>query len=629
MLPQQLTGSGVTVYIHFTDGSFIKIPLKGEWKAGTTKTYKISNTNSNWEYVLTADSPKAAAYNEDHTDSYKVTSYRRASDGTLQPVKWHVVGYSTDNGKTWNNNLPQWFISLSKTEGNGGTDAESGTASLSKAEVIDLLNKRNRELREAPARGTPENPYDLSMHDVYGNPTLRNTANCYVISAPGFYQIPLVYGNAIKDGKDNPSAYTAGEIIEETDFDSANKMFASTAWDGGPAGEVLRDFIVGGIPPTREKKITDPWIFPFDWKYRVKGRVEWLDEKDLIHPIKQPWHSPFIYKIDASNRKMETYFVFEVKREKIRNGNLVFSVNANSGFSAWSWHLWFTTVDALKTITTTDERGHSYSFTAENIGTKYTKWEGTDYSTPRSIKVKVEQDIANNNIKKEAIITIIQNPHVLSSEGYSTLYQWGRKDPFPATKLTPLTSPEFISGDLGLHIISTIINPAQYYWPYPGIQSLGGVLKMGEHRYYNLWSANSGRLAPNYDPVQKTIYDPCPVGFKVPPSRAFDFVGISNNIKYDKQLMEKNNGFYFWTNKDKNATIYFPKTEFSYWKLASNVLGVTQTAFPTYYWTAGAAPVNAAYCLGMGKSDGPSQDCFSNTIAFRYEGGYVRPVVDR
>ena len=35
----------------------------------------------------------------------------------------------------------------------------------------------------------------------------RSTANCYVISAPGYYCIPLVYGNAIKNGRDNPSSY--------------------------------------------------------------------------------------------------------------------------------------------------------------------------------------------------------------------------------------------------------------------------------------------------------------------------------------------------------------------------------------------------------------------------------------
>ena len=47
MIPQELTGKGVTVYVHCTDGTTITAPLKGEWKAGTTRTYKLSQTNSN------------------------------------------------------------------------------------------------------------------------------------------------------------------------------------------------------------------------------------------------------------------------------------------------------------------------------------------------------------------------------------------------------------------------------------------------------------------------------------------------------------------------------------------------------------------------------------------------------
>ena len=40
-----------------------------------------------------------------------------------------------------------------------------------------------------------------------GAATVENTANSYVISAPGVYMFPLVYGNAIKDGATNASAY--------------------------------------------------------------------------------------------------------------------------------------------------------------------------------------------------------------------------------------------------------------------------------------------------------------------------------------------------------------------------------------------------------------------------------------
>ena len=48
---------------------------------------------------------------------------------------------------------------------------------------------------------------DLSLMDIYGNTVSRTTANCYVVSKPGFYKIPMVYGNAIKNGATNRDSY--------------------------------------------------------------------------------------------------------------------------------------------------------------------------------------------------------------------------------------------------------------------------------------------------------------------------------------------------------------------------------------------------------------------------------------
>lgn len=45
----------------------------------------------------------------------------------------------------------------------------------------------------------------------------------------------------------------------------------------------------------------------------------------------------------------------------------------------------------------------------------------------------------------------------------------------------------------------------------------------GDRLYYNLWSMeNVDRdTTPNDDEVVKTVYDPCPAGFHLPPSNAF------------------------------------------------------------------------------------------------------------
>ena len=203
MIPQVLTGNSVTAYVHFTDNTEITATLKGEWKAGTTRTLKLSELNSNWAYNITATNPSAAAYDQTTTDNYGITSYRTAPDGTQQAVPWKVVGYSVDNGANWTTVKPTWLTALSAESGNGGTAADQGTATLTK-DITDLLAKRNNELKTATPLGSTSNPYDLSTK---GGSVVRSTANSYLISAPGVYRIPLVYGNAIKNGNDNPSSY--------------------------------------------------------------------------------------------------------------------------------------------------------------------------------------------------------------------------------------------------------------------------------------------------------------------------------------------------------------------------------------------------------------------------------------
>ena len=200
MVPQMLTGKNVEVRIHFTDGTEVKVPLTGEWEPGVTKTYKLSRLQSNWEYVLTASSPAPIDYKTSVTGNYGITSYRQAPDGTQQPVAWEVVGYdgNNDGNYTMTQEDKAWLTSLSKTEGTGGMFEEKGQATVNNTgAIINLLEQRNNNLRNAPRKGNIGKEYDLSTHLADGTKTAMTTANCYVISAPGYYKLPLVFGNAM------------------------------------------------------------------------------------------------------------------------------------------------------------------------------------------------------------------------------------------------------------------------------------------------------------------------------------------------------------------------------------------------------------------------------------------------
>ena len=552
MIPQMLTGKGVTAYVHCTDGTEITAPLKGEWKAGTTRTYKLSQTNSTWQYTLTSTDPsRAAECNETTSQPYSITSYREDPvTHTKQAVAWKVIGYSVDNGTTWSTTKPAWLTALSAESGNGGTAAETGTATLTK-DVKDLLKERNDGLKNATAVGTSSAPYDLSTHDLNGNTTLRSTANSYLISAPGHYRIPLVYGNAIKNGSDNPSSY-------------------QTSHTGTT--------ILSNFQDHAGNAINDPWIEKTNGGANagVNGaKIVWADEKDLVT-------SPSIAH-DASNN---AYLDFEVKAADIKSGNAVVAVT-KGGTVVWSWHLWFAPKDALDKIEVTNHQNVKYYFTKEALGWKPIQWSGSTYSSARTVKVKVEQTVANNGTKQEAVINITQNPGRVK-QGATTLYQFGRKDAFPGVDASKLATNSHFTENAGdnMSIMNGIQHPDFYY--------IGGSNWNSNYGYYNLWSADNtvigGSNVGNDNLVVKTVYDPSPVGFKMPANNAFTgFTADGKNegtMNVDgtdvKQTFSNNFGHNFWTSSSKTATINFPASGFRF----SNGGALNDVGNGGYYWSA-------------------------------------------
>ena len=534
MIPQVLTGNSVTVYVHFTDNTEITATLKGEWKAGTTRTLKLSETNSTWNYVLTPTDPsRAANYDETQSQAYGITSYRQAPDGTQQAVAWKVVGYDADGDGTFSmSEKPAWLTSLSKTEGDGGTAADQGTATLTK-DVTDFLAKRNKGLKEATALGSAGAPDDLSLHNVQGATIARSTANSYVISAPGHYRIPLVYGNAIENGATNANSYISHAPTGNSD--------------------VLYNF-----QDHAGHAIDNPWIEKTNGGANsgVDGaEVVWADAADLVH-------SPSITHVGG-----EGFLDFEVTAADIQSGNAVVAVTKSDGTGSktvlWSWHLWFAPKDALDKIKVTNHQNVNYYFTKEALGWKPTLWSGTTYDKPRTVKVKVEQTVANRGTKQAAVINITQNPGS-KKEGATTLYQFGRKDAFPGVKTSKLAANSHFTENAGgnMSIENGIQHPDNFYtWS----SSWYSAPPTG-YSYYNLWSADNTTTGFNDNHVVKTVYDPSPVGFKMPASNAFTGFtangqdeGTMNVDGTDNvQTYYNNFGHNFWTSSSKTATITFP-----------------------------------------------------------------------
>ena len=558
-LPNKSDGNHAKVTIYYQEGpttKHVSFPLCEKdgsgsvWKANTTKEYKLSQKNSSWGYIFTlAKENKTFDYQGNETNSeaaFEVTSYRQAPDGTKQPVAWKVTKYEewdyTTNNWVTRAAKPTWLGNIADQGTGVAGSAKSVNTSVEAATITDRLKEYNDVLKNATPKGTASDPYNLANPSGNGARNyIEESANCYIISAPGYYCIPLVYGNSIRNNMWNTNS------------------FKSSAPAGTPY--VLKTF------KADDRDISNPYIDQNLGGGMIGGTVVWEDKPNLVRP------SSFNIIPGSPN-----FLEFEVKREDIQNGNAVIGV-LRSGI-AWSWHLWFDHADALDVIPVKNYDGTIYKFTRNTLGQVHTKYEATSYDKPRKARLTVEQQAGNNHTKTSSFVEITQNPGV-NKEGFATLYQFGRKDALPGTdtfypngKTSANPSFKVVAG--AQSIGTTINNPGVMYLardPYNQI-------------YANTWSANNTHLYNwSNDPIVKTVYDPCPAGFHIPSSMAgtgFTTTGIGtpNSSEFNiKGMWSK--GWNFKTNIG-GATIFFP------------ALGVRDDGTGTlnsvgigaYYWTA-------------------------------------------
>ena len=524
MIPQSAAGIKVKVYFDNQASPAIVAPFTGTWKAGTTKTYALSQSATNLAYTFTATSGTVATSDDGATTTYQVTSYVD-DDSQHRQVKWKVVGYDADgDGNFSMSEKPAWLRSLDGEGGTSTNDVESHTATFNTNER-NLLKERN----EAMQKTTAVSNYNLSNSS--GASAIQNTANCYVIDAPGTYRIPLVYGNAIKNGSDNTSAY-------------------KTTVTGGFVPGFTEELTLDNFLDHNDHKITSPYINEQNAaRPATQAEVIWSDVSGIVS------------NATVTGSGQSSFLEFKVNKDQLVNGNAVIAVKNASGTVMWSWHLWFTPKSSLKKIPFTSG-GTTYNFMTDNLGWKYTKWTG---GLKREVVVKIEQQ-AETGEKKTATITLKQAAGNNVREGYGNLYQWGRKDPLPGTDtFYPNTGYKFNDGYVIVgDQVTDYTNPANVQRMEkrtiglsirePGIMLPkvgGGKLSWTNHQYINLWSADNDKMYESETPIKngvKTIYDPSPVGFKVPDAYAFKDLS--------KGVAVWENGYTLKLDNDKD--IYFP-----------------------------------------------------------------------
>ena len=508
--------------------------LEGKtWLPGYSYTYMISKDSRALSYTLTSipdggSNGGAFSFDKDGgSKDFDVTSYAEYSDGGVagtEPAKWHVE-YSTDGGSKWISGLPTGFSLQRKSDGAyvGSDNAIDGsTSAVTYTLTAPMRNEQSNTIKtliknDYSKYAGADGYYDLSLHNIgyseaiCSQTTERNTANCYVVQGYGKFKIPLVYGNGVKKGKNNPIAY-------------------AYTWSGNGHG-VFTDHL--------DNSITNPWLTTQLATDPNGAKIVWQDESNVVR--------------SKSVRVEGDYLYFEINQDDVQPANILLAATVD-GVIAWSWHIWVTafndfsnTVELTKTIS-----GTTYKM---NLLKRDLGWRTPEvkYYDERTILFRVAQ---NDRMGKKVQHNVTQEAGAVSLGGSNIAYQSGRKDPFPIMrskvasytlsggKITSITytDEDLFSGRAevieltaaNLKTAGTTIQNPNYLYSGSGGNwfaetELTGGTSSNQQQQFLCWdpegnyndgykTTGSSLVARNFGSHIKTIYDPCPVGFMVPNS---------------------------------------------------------------------------------------------------------------
>ncbi len=520
------------------------------WKPGYTYTYSIKKDNIARKYTLESKvddvmqgpfSFKAEGGAKSFTVMSKVRTQELGSTTAAdEPASWHVEfreKTGTDTWTDWKVGLPDGYT-LKDESGNlvgmntnipGSTTAKTYTLT---AGARSDASTNVSTIQSRQYKGGPDGYYDLSTHGIgYGAAqTARTTANCYIVQGYGKFKLPLVYGNAIKNGVDNPKSYKR--------FDKEAHVFCNY----------------------KGNKITKPYInddTDTDAAEGIAGaKIVWQDQ-NIIREENLKIITDNSDNITGSTR-FKQYLCFEVLQNDVYPGNAVLAALDASGEIMWSWHIWFTVQDYTQTITLSNSSGTMH-MAKWNIG-----WRDPELARANSTKNYQIRVVQNTPYCKPLTHEVTHGEGYVVIGGSNIVYQHGRKDPFPNTVVTVesyTTSGGNINtikyklvdmfDELGVFnyqadknwVEESIKNPTTVYrynngndntnehWMYTKRLQSGSWSNIG-YEYYNTWDPdNYGKVsitsgtnneytitADNYKAISKTIFDPSPVGFVVPNS---------------------------------------------------------------------------------------------------------------
>ncbi|MDE6170133.1 MAG: fimbrillin family protein, partial [Duncaniella sp.] len=361
MIPQQL-GENAALTMEFTDNLTgkqrtltAKIGGKDkEWKAGNIYAYSLSTTgivitpvvklvkhgSTTDEFPFDSIPFSGSIRNVDLTAYVRV---QQVGETTPKDLEYPVSIFSSaDGGATWEQavwepNTPSEYPDYDGTPKSlKAMKTLTGSFHLQPQPVFKEMMSVFSTTEQGPEQGPDKEWIDLSQ--ISGE-----TANCYMVNFPGYYCFPLVYGNGIKNGTDNKSAYTI-DRGPDTDTDKAEPGML---------------FFVDHL----RRQITTPYIEDQVGAGNLDDAfILWQDSPGLLDLV------------EKSTVNGKSCIRFRVSRHSMVQGNAVIALRDKSGKIVWSWHIWVTDCKATDLFTTNsmpippETEGTQYRFLTRTLG---------------------------------------------------------------------------------------------------------------------------------------------------------------------------------------------------------------------------------------------------------------------
>lgn len=555
LLPQTLP-SGARMIVTLTEtlddlrtkDHTVTCSLAGDvWKKGYTVDYKITIGRLQEGYYLTADGNVELEHNTNAVSStLKVQSYQLVYDyssgtrvASYAPVTWDIDGVSADKSE-W---VPMsgrtakglsWLADFrgvlnADTHYDGGYNA---TATYTIAgQSMALSTSHDVVLSNNSTQAASNLDLSTSYPYVGGGTHSAETANCYIVNRVGSYKFPLVYGNKSADGaeaacfKDHTGATITKRLIKDqieakSETDNGNGTYSRYYWTASAN-------TTKGVPQC------------------LRAVVLWQDVKGLISSVDNT-SDAITFTIGQSNPG-NAVIALQAKYLTYTNWNgegaVAGLVDDDVWHTLWTWHIWMTDevyqnngtengishdayyINGYKTedlahiaeVQDYDTPASTYKILPVNLG-----WVPDDDNfglyKPREVYIKLKQTGTVNT----AEVHITQNARQELYTGTGTVYQWGRPTAFPA--LRNINGNVRNVYDIDGNIITSQFVLAQATNAGDAIGKPYGVLQLegNPNSWFNVSSIEYNEATEHmWNSSTKTVYDPCPPGFRVPPANVF------------------------------------------------------------------------------------------------------------